>query len=613
MSLVHRSAAYLAALTAVFAIAFALLAAQPAQKSEADVGTLAASPTISADAFNTIIVADIDIDEGTDFVVATVNLASSGSAVFAASGTTSLVCFNNATCDTGDDTDLTIEIRVNGTGTAGAVVVNIALTDGTDGLDGEQPDGDTGSIGWTQTAPAATIKILATTTAVPVKAVVADDQAVLSGVVLTSTGGAVKPGTVITWQAVGVGVFQDTIAMAQVVSGTAPLKGGAYDNATTENSGCSDGDGLQSCTSATETQDDGETVATAEPEGTGVASVTFEGAGVPGTTVITARVGTSISASRTINIFGPLASIELARSGSIEFIRNNATGKADLVMTGTDAAGVPVGGFRPTFSVITPGRGAGPVKLTSVENGSIPACGDGTSVATGRCNIGVEASTTLGVNTIRVANGTGTITAEITVTVVGAPANIEIIDAPTSVAPLSNTPLTIRITTAEGDPAPDGSIPLVLATGTGVIVIPPGFSTVGGDVLATVVAGNIDGIINVLVFLGALQDEVNINVTGAVDTGGGGGGGGGGEGFTGEFPTSGFATVTFTGSIAEMDTSLETACSNGAPVFGSQVVAGVGTLIPYFSTTSLSAPNAAFEAAFADGLDNAALIVGNCA
>ena len=83
-------------------------------------------------------------------------------------------------------------------------------------------------------------------------------------------------------------------------------------------------------------------------------------------------------------------------------------------------------------------------------------------------------------------------------------------------------------------------------------------------------------------------------------------------GFTGELPTSGFATVTFTGSIEDLKAALATACAGGAPIFGSVVVDGVGSLIPYFPTTALSAPNAAFEAAFAGGLSGTPLIAGNC-
>ena len=83
-------------------------------------------------------------------------------------------------------------------------------------------------------------------------------------------------------------------------------------------------------------------------------------------------------------------------------------------------------------------------------------------------------------------------------------------------------------------------------------------------------------------------------------------------GFMGEFPTSGFATVTFTGSIADLKAALVTGCPGGAPIYGSVVVDGVGSLVPYFPTTTLSAPNAAFEAAFAGGLSGTPLIAGNC-
>ena len=83
-------------------------------------------------------------------------------------------------------------------------------------------------------------------------------------------------------------------------------------------------------------------------------------------------------------------------------------------------------------------------------------------------------------------------------------------------------------------------------------------------------------------------------------------------GFMGELPTSGFASVTFTGSVEDLKAALATACPSGAPIFGSVVVDGVGSLVPYFPTTALSAPNAAFEAAFAGGLSGTPLIVGNC-
>ena len=85
-----------------------------------------------------------------------------------------------------------------------------------------------------------------------------------------------------------------------------------------------------------------------------------------------------------------------------------------------------------------------------------------------------------------------------------------------------------------------------------------------------------------------------------------------GAGFVGELPGTGFATVTFTGSVSDLRAALVLACPSGAPIFGSQVVAGVGSLVPFFPTTGLAAPNAAFEAAFTGGLSSTPLIGGNC-
>lgn len=82
--------------------------------------------------------------------------------------------------------------------------------------------------------------------------------------------------------------------------------------------------------------------------------------------------------------------------------------------------------------------------------------------------------------------------------------------------------------------------------------------------------------------------------------------------FTGTLPGTGFATVTYTGTLAELKASLVAGCTSGAPVYGSTVVGGVGTLIPYFSTSSVAAVNAAFEAAFTGGLSSTPLIAGNC-
>jgi hypothetical protein len=73
--------------------------------------------------------------------------------------------------------------------------------------------------------------------------------------------------------------------------------------------------------------------------------------------------------------------------------------------------------------------------------------------------------------------------------------------------------------------------------------------------------------------------------------------------------SSGFGLVTFGGSIAELTTALATACPSGAPIFATSGGAFVG----FFSTTSLEAPNAAFNALFSAGIPaNTPLLGGNC-
>ena len=72
----------------------------------------------------------------------------------------------------------------------------------------------------------------------------------------------------------------------------------------------------QICVAHTETPDDGEVDATAEPPGTGVASVSFECAGIPGPFEITATVGTVDSNAIVGNCVGMGATVEVDSFGT---------------------------------------------------------------------------------------------------------------------------------------------------------------------------------------------------------------------------------------------------------------------------------------------------------
>ena len=78
---------------------------------------------------------------------------------------------------------------------------------------------------------------------------------------------------------------------------------------------------------------------------------------------------------------------------------------------------------------------------------------------------------------------------------------------------------------------------------------------------------------------------------------------------SGELPTEGFALVTFGGSLDELRDELASKCTSGAPIFAT----ANGSFVPFFPTSSLSSPNAAFKALYAVGIPSVtALIGGNC-
>ena len=176
--------------------------------------------------------------------------------------------------------------------------------------------------------------------------------------------------------------------------------------------------------------------------------------------------------------------------------------------------------------------------------------------------------------------------------------------------------VSVSVTDSTGGPVPDGiavkltHVSSVAATTFAIPVEP--LLTSNGNASSTILASVEGSTIVVIAGAGSKTCTAAVQVGGAAapppapDTGMD-------VGFTGELPTSGFAFVTFTGSVEDLKTALVTACPSGAPVYGSVVVDGVGSgLIQYFPTTAVSAVNAAFEAAFADGLSVTSLLAGDC-
>ena len=175
----------------------ALLVASPAEDAQA-VGstvTLSAPLTIAANGTQTITIFDANIVAGTSFIIATIDPASAGTAQFASGGGQALVCID--TPGTGCDTSgaaTTIAIGVTGTGGLGAVVVNIRLVDGVDGILGPPEVNDAGilSLAYTQVLPASGVVV---TTALPnlISGLVGGAPALIT-VSVTDSGGTFIPG-----------------------------------------------------------------------------------------------------------------------------------------------------------------------------------------------------------------------------------------------------------------------------------------------------------------------------------------------------------------------------------------------------------------------------------
>ena len=369
-----RYSGYVTAVVAALALALVLVSiAQPKPASAGHTASFEPN-TITADGTTTLKV-DLAGSDALAFIVATIDAVSTGTARFANSGQ-SIIVFNNTKLDTDDDEDSDDLVGGEGDRRDGIVLVNV--TQG-------GPGGDSTPIqvAYTQTGAVASVQIFSTTTRLAVTQGVGPVQTVLTARVKTSTGASAAVGTMVTWQAVGQGIFTDTIGnddtgVEETISTNAYMGGGGlYDDGTAGNSGCSDGAQTQSCISSTEFSDGGEVIETAEPEGSGQASVHFESVRTSGAVVWTARAGGVTGPTATLNgvVYGAVAAYSLARTGGVEFIRADGATSTNIVLTATDAAGNPVPGHVPNSILVTQPVASGTAATAvGAVNGSIPSC-----------------------------------------------------------------------------------------------------------------------------------------------------------------------------------------------------------------------------------------------
>ena len=506
-----RHSGYVTAVVAALALALVLVSIAQPKLASADHTATFAPTTITADGTTMMTVVLVDGVTDQTFIVANIDAASTGTARFA-NGGQSIIVINDSALDVEDEVNPgQITIAVKGSGGAGIILVNV--TQGGGGVDSTPIQ-----VAYTQAAALGSVQIYSTATSIPATAVATDAQTatVLTARVLATTGAKAAEGTMVTWQAVGQGIFTDTITASETVSKV--LDGGAYDIASAENSGCQTGEGTQSCISNTEEPDDGEAT-TAEPEGSGQASVHFEGLGTPGPVVWTARAGGATGPMATLSgvVSGAVANYSLRAADT--FVRANGADTSTIWLTATDVAGNPVAGHMSSARVTQPtAPGAAMTVVTAVAASEGVAAVGGTCAlpggtnASGRCSVVVKASTTQGVNTVRLAGGG--VSATIDITLVGANASLQILDAPAEVEAGSVTVMTVEVLDAEGDPGADAAVPIAaVATGTGV-VSSSAATTAAGRTTFTFIAGDVDGETTILVTLGNLQTTAVVGVTG---------------------------------------------------------------------------------------------------
>ena len=284
-------------------------------------------------------------------------------------------------------------------------------------------------------------------------------------------------------------------------------------------------------------------------------------------------------------------------AGSTANVISASGGDAEICALVFDSAGNQLAGETVVFT-------------TTIGSLSAPSAVTG---ATGAISALTPASTGKAGTTATVQAWSSAKTATVDVRFGGSPSACMITTDPEVLEVGQTGKVSVSVTDSTGGPVPDGTAVTLASVssvaGSTFTILNTAPSTSSGGASSTIFA-SVEGTIGVIATVGSKTCTAAVAVGGAAapapDTGMD-------VGFTGELPASGFALVTFTGSVEDLKTALATACPGGAPIYGSFVVDGVGSgLVPYFPTTTVSAVNAAFESAFAGGLSGTPLTAGNC-
>ena len=413
----------------------------------------------------------------------------------------------------------------------------------------------------------------------------------------------------------------------------------------------SGGTPAQACTATTAASSGVPNVTDGTP---GYVDVLLIGGGVEGVATITATIG-GLTDSADVTMYGTAKNLEAEpQQGSIEI-----GGSTFIVLTVTDAAGNPVSGevITPvtTKEVVGPadksvlvatekattatatsevGVGYSADYIASKAANSIPACGDDNTGSLespseevftddgtndkGQCVVKVTApkdaadaskSATRGVHTLNFQIS-AKLKASATIEVAGSPDSITT-DAPDVIEPGSVTEITVSVWDDTGVLVGITSVKVRKVGGDGLIEdesaedTPGSEMTVNGQSKFTFIAPSSAGTSEILISAGDVDERVSLTIgepampepeEPAMP-----------EPTEPELSGNGPLRIFSGGSVADLHSAAEAACAGGAVVW---IHDGSGWQV--YSTTAIAIANSAFNAAFADGIDEQAVFITSC-
>jgi hypothetical protein len=485
--LINTFTRYGAALIATFAVTIALLAGVRSENADAAAGAVTlASGSIPANLTQTVTVSDADLANG-EFIIATIDPVSSGTAQFKANGGHSLVCINGSlTCDLDLASATVIKFDVVGTGGQGVVVLNVRLVDGLDGIDGDLGDGDEdiATAAWTQTASRTVFRTVQDVDGTAISAFTSNLHEVLVDVEVFDQNDAPVAGLEV----------EVSITVGDIISND----GGVH---------CDPTGALAPAAAGSD--------GACEFLSTGADTITVVADDVSGVGVLRVKVDGFSPVLQEILFYGKAANVSVSvEDDSSDRISNNG-GETELKIAVTDARGIPVHGHT-VKARLDP-------KVTAFGL-EVPA---GCTTVNGFCNIVVTEDSAAGaspegVQTVQVSLNlpTFTVGASIDIDLVGQAANVAFVSqTPESISNLDLVTVVFRCTTSGGRNCLPGDVKAA-ATGSGIVIDTTPPISDDGTIAVRVIVEDLGGnVVKVVATVGGVMGSHNV-VVGAGTAGG---------------------------------------------------------------------------------------------